>query len=374
MAKKDYYSLLNVSREANESEIKKAYRRLAMKYHPDRNPDDPTAAEKFKEISEAYEVLANPQKRAAYDQFGHAGVSGQADYSSHGFDFSDVFNDIFENVFGGRHSGRQVNRGRDLLYELEIDLNEAVHGTTREIHVSKAVSCEECQGSGVEKGKHPVTCRTCGGIGQVRMHQGFLSIQQTCPTCRGQGKLILDPCGHCRGEGRVQKRRTLSVKIPAGVDSGDRIRLSGEGEAGMQGALSGDLYVEIRIKEHPIFTREGQDLYCDVPVSFTTMTLGGDIEVPTLQGAVKLRVPPETQSGKVFRLRGKGVTSLHGKGTGDLFCRVMVETPVGLTAQQKELLREFEASLIGDGKEHTPKIKSWFASVKRFFAGDDQAA
>lgn len=370
MAKRDYYEILGVSRNATEDELKKAYRKLAMKYHPDRNPGDHAAEEKFKEAKEAYEVLADQRKRAAYDQYGHAGVDQSAGFGGGGFNFSDVFGDIgdlFGDIFGGRAGGgrrSQAQRGADLRYNLELSLEQAVHGATVEIRIPTLAGCEECHGSGARKGTKPVTCTTCDGAGQVRIQQGFFTIQQTCPTCHGEGRMNADPCPKCRGQGRVQHSKTLSVKVPAGVDNGDRIRLSGEGEAGMHGAPAGDLYVQVALKQHSIFTREGSHLYCEVPVSFTTAVLGGDIEVPTLTGQVKLHIPAETQSGKVLRLRGKGIPGLRGGGAGDLFCRVMVETPVNLSRKQKELLQEFETSL---GNDHTPKSRSWLASVKEFF-------
>lgn len=374
MAKHDYYEVLGVKRDVSQDELKKAYRRLAMKYHPDRNPGDKKGEEKFKEAKEAYEILSDPRKRAAYDQYGHAGVSAGAGGGAGGFNFSDIFGDIgdiFGDIFGGAHgSGNrrtQAQRGADLRYVLELSLEQAIHGITKEIQIPTLAMCEECNGSGARKGSNPVTCTTCDGAGQVRIQQGFFTIQQTCPTCHGEGKVVTHPCQKCRGHGRIQHSKTLSVKVPAGVDSGDRIRLSGEGEAGTHGAPSGDLYIEINIKEHNIFTREGSHLHCEAPISFITAALGGEIEVPTLDGHVKLQIPAETQSGKVLRLRGKGVRGVRGGVTGDLFCHIMVETPVNLTAKQKELLRELEKSLQAGGGKHDPKSHSWFESVKRFF-------
>jgi len=371
MSKRDYYEVLGVARNASEAEIKKAFKRLAMKHHPDRNPDDKDAEEKFKEAKEAYDVLTDAQKRAAYDQFGHAGVdaSGMGGAgAAGGASFSDIFGDVFGYIFGGMGGGggSRSHRGADLRYNLELSLEEAVRGTTVKIRVPTSVTCTECGGSGAKKGTTPVTCTTCNGVGQVRMQQGFFSLQQTCPKCRGAGTIITDPCPTCHGHGRVQEQKTLSVKVPAGVDNGDRIRLSGEGEAGEKGAPAGDLYVQISVREHPIFARDENDLYCEVPISFVTATLGGELDVPTLGGRVKLKIPQETQSGKLFRLRGKGVRSVRGSQVGDLMCRVMVETPVNLTARQKDLLREFEATLTGDGK-HRPKEHSWLAGVKKFF-------
>ncbi|MFO7592891.1 MAG: molecular chaperone DnaJ [Pseudomonadota bacterium] len=374
MSKRDYYEVLGVQRNATEAEIKKAFKRLAMKYHPDRNPDDEEAKTKFSEAREAYDVLSDAQKRAAYDQFGHAGVEGGMGGGPGGFgggggaSFSDIFGDVFGDIFGGggRAGGQRVYRGADLRYNLEISLEEAVAGTTVKVRIPTLVSCEECGGSGAKKGSSPTTCPTCHGHGQVRMQQGFFSIQQACPQCHGNGQIITDPCPACHGEGRVQKQKTLSVKVPPGVDNGDRIRLSGEGEAGENGGPPGDLYVQISVKEHPIFTRDGNDLYCEVPISFSTAALGGELEVPTLDGRVKLKVPAESQSGKLFRLKGKGVKSVRSSHVGDLMCKIMVETPVNLNSKQKELLREFEESMEGSGK-HSPRHHSWLDGVKKFF-------
>lgn len=374
MSKRDYYEVLGVAKNATEAEIKKAFKRLAMKYHPDRNPDDKAAEEKFKEAKEAYEILTDAQKRAAYDQFGHAGVDpsaggGGGGYGPGGASFSDIFGDVFGDIFGGaagaRGGGTRAYRGSDLRYNLELSLEEAVMGTTVKIRVPTLVECDECDGSGAKKGTSAQTCPTCHGHGQVRMQQGFFSLQQTCPRCHGSGKIITDPCGKCHGQGRVQEQKTLSVKVPAGVDDGDRIRLSGEGEAGLHGGPAGDLYVQIHVREHPIFTRDENNLACEVPISFVTAALGGELDVPTLGGRVKLKIPAETQSGKLFRLRGKGVRSVRGGDVGDLICRVVVETPVNLTGRQKELLQEFEASLNGD--KHSPKASSWLDGVKKFF-------
>ncbi len=367
----DYYETLGVERSANDEEIKKAYRRLAMKYHPDRNPGNNETEETFKHVKRAYEVLSDPQKRARYDQFGHRGVDPNMGGGAQGFDFNDIgdmFGDIFGDVFGARaRQGRRSQRGADLLYHLELNLENAVHGKTQKIHIPAWTNCSECSGSGAKKGTHPITCATCGGQGQVHLQQGFFSIAQTCPECRGQGRVIREYCQKCRGQGRVQQEKTLSVKIPAGIDNGDKIRLQGEGEAGLHGAPPGDLYVQIKIKPHPIFTREQNDLHCDIPVSFTTAALGGEIDVPTLEGQVKLKIPPETQSGKLFRLRGKGVNSIRSGRKGDLFCRISVEIPVNLTREQKELLKLLADSLTKGGEKHSPKSKSWFDSMKRFF-------
>ena len=365
MTKRDYYEVLGVARDATDDEIKKAFRRLAMKHHPDRNsPHDKDSEEKFKESREAYEVLSDSRRRAAYDQFGHAAQDGGGFGGMGGMNFSDIFGDIFGDIFSGGRAGPQ--RGSDLRYHLEITLENAVLGTTVEISVPTQVSCTECSGSGASKGASPVTCNDCGGHGQVRIQQGFFSVQQTCPSCRGKGQLILDPCGECRGKGRRKQTKKLSVKIPPGVDTGDRIRLGGEGEAGEPGAPSGDLYVQITVKLHDIFAREATNLHCEVPISFVTAALGGEIDVPTLTGRVKLKIPVETQSGKVFRLNGMGVPSVRGGGSGDLLCKVMVETPVNLTHKQKELLGQFEKTLSVDNK-HNPRSSSWFDKVKKFF-------
>ncbi|MGD0962121.1 MAG: molecular chaperone DnaJ [Methylomonas sp.] len=374
MAKEDFYKLLDVDKTASEAEIKKSYKRLAMKFHPDRNNDNPEEAEKkFKAIKEAYEILSDSKKRAAYDQFGHAGVDssfgagrGPADAG-----FSDIFSEMFGDFFGGA-TGRggarsNVQRGADLRYNLELTLEEAVGGTEATVKVPVLVGCGECNGSGAKKGSSPVICSTCHGHGQIRMQQGIFSVQQTCPTCRGNGKQIKDPCPKCYGQGRVQETKTLNVKVPAGVDTGDRIRLGGEGEAGLNGGPSGDLYVQVQVKEHNIFTRDGANLFCEMPISFPTACLGGELEVPTLDGKVKLKIPPETQTGKLFRLRGKGVKPVRGGITGDLLCRVQLETPVHLTKEQKNLIEKLSESLSGGGKHHSPQEHGWLDGVKNFF-------
>lgn len=374
MAKRDYYEVLGVERGASEAELKKAYRRLAMKHHPDRNPDDKSSEDMFKDANEAYEVLSDAGKRAAYDQYGHAGVDpsmgGAGGPGFGGANFSDIFGDVFSDFFGGAggRGGQRggAQRGSDLRYTLELDLEEAVRGTTVNIRVPTLVNCKICEGSGAKKGTSPVTCTTCGGIGQVRMQQGFFSVQQTCPRCHGSGKMITDPCGSCHGHGRVEEHKTLSVKVPPGVDTGDRIRLSGEGEAGAMGGPAGDLYVVVNVREHSIFQRDGKHLYCEVPISFADAALGGELEVPTLDGRVKLKIPEGTQTGKLFRLRGKGVAPVRGGGAGDLMCRVAVETPVSLDRRQRELLEEFRKTLQGDTR-HSPKASGWFEGVKRFF-------
>lgn len=372
MAKRDYYEILGVSREADEREIKKAYKRLAMKYHPDRNQGDKESEDRFKEIKEAYEILTDAQKKAAYDQYGHAafeqgGMGGAGGFGG-GADFSDIFGDVFGDIFGGGRRSQRASRGADLRYTMELTLEEAVRGVTKEIKVPTMVGCDVCDGSGAKAGTKATTCPTCHGAGQVQMRQGFFAVQQTCPTCHGRGQIIQDPCNKCHGEGRVQKTKTLSVKIPAGVDTGDRIRLSGEGEAGEFGAPAGDLYVQVHVKEHPIFKREDSNLYCEVPISFTMAALGGEVEVPTLDGRVNLKIPAETQTGRMFRMRGKGVKSVRGGAVGDLMCRVVVETPVKLSERQKELLKELEESFTGDARsKHSPKEKSFLDGVKKFF-------
>jgi len=371
MAKRDYYEVLGLSKSATADEIKKAYRRLAMKHHPDRNKDGDGSEARFKEAKEAYEVLKDDEKRAAYDRFGHDGVRGAAGGAG-GFGaegFGDIFGDVFGDIFGGgrRGAGPQVFRGADLGYELRLDLEKAVAGDNVTIDVPTQVSCETCDGSGAKKGSEPVQCSTCGGVGQVRMQQGFFSIQQTCPACKGAGTTISDPCQDCHGRGRTRKTRTLAVKVPAGVDDGDRIRLSGEGEAGRNGGPPGDLYVEIRVNPHKIFERDGSNLSCEVPVSIAAATLGGEVELPTLDGNVALKIPSGTQSGKVFRLRGKGVRTVRDARVGDLFAQVAVETPVNLTAEQRELLEKFDESLQSGGEKHSPRAGGWLDTVKRFF-------
>ncbi|MFB2776320.1 molecular chaperone DnaJ [Shewanella xiamenensis] len=372
MSKRDYYEVLGVGRDASEREIKKAYKRLAMKFHPDRNPGDKAAEASFKEVKEAYEILTDANKKAAYDQFGHAGVDpnrgGGGSYGGAG-DFGDIFGDVFGDIFGGGRRGgqRQAARGSDLRYNLELSLEEAVKGLTKELRIPTLASCDVCDGSGAKKGTSAATCTTCHGQGQVQMRQGFFTVQQPCPTCHGRGKIIKDPCSKCHGDGRVEKTKTLSVKIPAGVDTGDRIRLAGEGEAGEFGAPAGDLYVQVSVREHAIFVRDGNNLYCEVPISFSKAALGGEIEVPTLDGKVSLKIPAETQTGRMFRLRGKGVKSVRSHAVGDLLCKVVMETPVNLNERQKELLREFEATLTGESKKHSPKAEGFFDGVKKFF-------
>lgn len=369
MAKRDYYEVLGVARNASETELRTAYRRLAMKYHPDRNDGDVAAEESFKEVKEAYETLSDPRKRAAYDQFGHAGLDGAAGMGGRGAGgFADIFSDVFGDIFsGGARRGASMFRGADLRYSLELSLEEAVRGTEVKIEVPTLEVCEECTGSGVRGGGKPDVCPTCHGHGDVRIQQGFFAIQQTCPRCRGTGSIVTDPCPGCQGRGRTETSKTLSVKVPAGVDSGDRIRLTGEGEPGENGGPPGDLYVQILVKPHPIFTREGPDLRCEVPINFVLAALGGNIEVPTLDGRATIQIPSGTQTGKVFRLRGKGVTPVRGGPPGDLLCRVQLETPVNLTKEQKELLEQFAATLEAGGKKHNPQASSWLDGVKKFF-------
>lgn len=368
MSQRDYYEILGINRNASDEEIKKAYRKLAMKYHPDRNSNDKGAEEQFKEVQQAYAVLSDSQKRSAYDQFGHAGVDSAGMGGGFG-GFGDIFEGIFENIFSGGRGGGQPrgHQGADLQFNVQLTLEEAALGKEVEITVPRHVNCSICNGSRAKKGSKPKTCETCGGMGQVRIQQGFFSIQQGCPTCSGEGQIITDPCTNCNGQGRVRESKRLTVKIPAGVDNGDRVRLSGEGEAGMYGGGAGDLYVQINVKKHAIFERRDSDLTCEVPISFIAAALGGAIEVPTLEGRVTLKIPGETQTGKVLRLRGKGIKSVRGHGPGDLLCKVVVETPVNLSREQKDLLTKFQASLDKSKKAHSPRSSSWFDSVKKFF-------
>jgi molecular chaperone DnaJ len=380
MAKRDYYTVLGLNRDASEDDIKKAYRKLAMKFHPDRAPDDKQSEEKFKEAKEAYEILTDPRKRAAYDQFGHAGVDPSMGFGAAGArgfggpegfgGFADAFGDIFGEIFGqsgrgGRGTG--MMRGADLRYNLELTLEEAARGTEVKIRIPTMDTCETCHGSGAKPGTEPKTCPTCHGRGEVRVSQGFFSLQQTCPTCHGTGKYVAEPCATCHGAGRIKRHKTLSVKIPAGVDQDDRIRLSGEGEAGANGGPPGDLYVVVNLKPHAVFQREGADLHCEMPISFATAALGGEIEIPTLDGHAKIKIPAETQTGQVFRLRNKGIRPVRGSVQGDLYCHVAIETPVKLTSRQKELLRELEAINQQDPDAHSPRAKSFFEKVRDFF-------
>jgi len=384
MAKRDFYTVLGVNRDASDEDIKKAYRKLAMKHHPDRNPDDKTSEEKFKEAKAAYEILSDAKKRAAYDQFGHAGVDPSAGFGAAGArgfgggegfgGFADAFGDIFGEIFGnagpgaaGRGRGNGVYRGADLRYNLELSLEEAARGTEAKIRIPAMEQCATCHGSGAKPGTQPKTCPTCHGHGQVRVSQGFFSIQQTCPQCHGTGKIIPEPCPTCAGAGRIKRHKTLSVKIPAGVDQDDRVRLAGEGEAGLNGGPTGDLYVVVNLKPHTVFQRDNSDLHCEMPISFSTAALGGEIEIPTLDGHAKVRVPPETQTGQVFRLRNKGIKSVRSSVHGDLYCHVAIETPVKLTSRQKELLRELEAINAENPAAHNPRAKNWFDRVREFF-------
>lgn len=373
MSKRDYYEVLGVQKGASDDELKKAYRRLAMKHHPDRNPDDTEAGVKFKEAKEAYEVLTDSQKRTAYDQFGHAGVDNSAAGGmGGGGGFGDIFGDVFGDIFGGgRHRQSGVYRGADLRYDLSVTLEEAVMGHSANITFSSLKSCDTCKGDGAKPGTERKSCETCGGMGQVRRQQGFFSVQQACPACRGEGRITKEPCTDCQGQGRVEQSRTLAVKVPAGVDTGDRIRLSGEGETGHNSGPAGDLYVEIRVRPHNVFERDGANMSCSVPLSFATAALGGEVNVPTLEGEVNLKIPASTQSGRVFRLRGRGIKPVRGGGIGDLYCRVDIETPTNLTGEQKDLLNKFEASIESGGDTHSPKSHTWKDSVKTFFDGID---
>jgi molecular chaperone DnaJ len=374
MAKRDYYTVLGINRDASDDDIKKSYRKLAMKFHPDRNPDDKDSENKFKEAKEAYEVLSDARKRAAYDQFGHAGVDGSGGRGPgpEGFGgFADAFGDIFGEIFGQQGRGGRgpgVYRGADLRYNLELSLEDAARGAEVKIRIPTMEACETCHGSGAKPGTDPKTCATCAGRGEVRVSQGFFSIQQTCPTCHGKGKVVSDPCTACHGAGRIKKHKTLSVKIPAGVDQDDRIRLTGEGEAGLNSGPPGDLYVVVNLKPHAVFQREGADLHCEMPISFATATIGGELEIPTLDGHATIKIPAETQTGQTFRLRNKGIRPVRGSVQGDLYCHVVLETPVKLTARQKELLREFEAINEEDPGKHNPRAKGWLDKVREFFA------
>ncbi|MFM9921442.1 molecular chaperone DnaJ [Variovorax sp. H27-G14] len=378
--KRDYYETLGVPKNASEEELKKAYRKLAMKHHPDRNHGDTSkdAEAKFKEVKEAYEMLSDGQKRAAYDQYGHAGVDpnmrggpGQEGFGG----FAEAFGDIFGDVFGGgagrggrTSSGRQVFRGSDLSYAMEITLEEAAEGKTTEIRIPTWDECDTCHGSGAKPGTKPITCTTCHGAGAVQMRQGFFSVQQTCPTCHGSGKIIPEPCVACHGQGKIKRNKTLEVKIRAGIDDGQRMRVTGSGEPGVNGGPPGDLYIEIRLKKHEIFERDGDNLHCVVPVSMTTAALGGEINVPTLKGAAAIDIPEGTQSGKQFRLRGKGIKGVNSSYPGDLYCHVRVETPVKLTEHQRKVLKELDESLKKGGEKHSPTDKGWFDKAKEFFS------
>ncbi len=372
MAKRDYYDVLGLKRGAGDADIKSAFRRLAKEHHPDRNPGDASAEQKFKEINEAYEVLKDEQKRAAYDQFGHAAFEGGRGPGGFGPDFSssmsDIFDDLFGEFMGGRRGGRQRSgreRGADLRYNMEITLNEAFVGKQAQIRVPTSVTCETCSGSGARAGSRPTTCQTCGGAGKVRASQGFFTIERTCPACQGRGETIDDPCPGCHGQGRVTKERTLAVSIPSGVEDGTRIRLAGEGEAGQRGGPTGDLYIFLSIKPHEFFQRDGADIFCRVPISMTTAALGGNVDVPTVEGSrVRMPVPSGTETGKQFRLKGKGMPVLRSKVHGDMYIQVEVETPKSLSRRQRELLEEFERE---SNKETNPASSGFFARVKEFF-------
>ena len=366
MAKRDYYEVLVVAKTASDDEIKKAYRKMAMKYHPDRNPDNAEAEEKFKEAAEAYEVLSDSEKRSMYDRMGHkafeGGMGGGGGFGGGGFSAEDIFSqfgDIFGGSFGGRSQQQRQRRGSDLRYVMELTLEEAVQGVKKTISFTAPAPCETCDGKGSKNPNDVETCKTCHGAGQVRMQQGFFSVQQTCNTCRGQGKIIKNPCNTCHGSGVKDRQQTLEVTIPAGVDNGDRVRLTGKGEA-IRDGQAGDLYVEVVVREHEVFQRDGADLYMDVPVSFADAALGKEIEIPTLDGRVSLKVPEGTQTGKMFRLRGKGVKPVRTSMQGDLLCRIVVETPVNLTTRQRELLKELQATMEGGDDKSSPKKKSFF--------------
>jgi molecular chaperone DnaJ len=376
MAKRDYYEVMGLAKNASEEEIKKAYRKLAMKYHPDRNPDDKQSEEKFKEAKEAYEMLSDADKRAAYDRYGHAGVDpNMAGGNPGGFGaagmggFADAFGDIFGDIFGGgaQRGGAQVYRGADLRYSMEITLEQAANGYETQIRIPGWNECEVCHGVGAKPGTRPSACPTCGGSGAVRMQQGFFSIQQTCPKCHGSGKFVSDPCASCDGVGKVKHNKTLEVKIPPGIDEGMRIRSTGNGEPGLNGGPPGDLYVEIHIKAHGVFQREGDDLHCEMPISVATAILGGEIDVPTLSGRASISIPEGTQTGKTFRLRGKGIKGVRSGYPGDLYCHMVVETPVRLTEHQKKLIKEFDKSILDGGAKHSPQSKGWFDKVKTYF-------
>ncbi|MFP3014305.1 MAG: molecular chaperone DnaJ [Arsenophonus sp.] len=374
MAKRDYYQILGVNKTSDEKEIKKAYKRLAMRYHPDRNHGDKEAESKFKEIKEAYEILTNAQKRAAYDQYGHAAFeqggigNGFGDSFTSSSDFSDIFGDVFGDIFGGGSRRQRSSRGSDLQYKITLTLEEAVRGISKKIRIPTLEKCNVCNGNGAKPGTKPENCQTCRGLGQIQIRQGFFAVQQTCPSCHGSSKTIKEPCIKCHGNGRVEKYKTLSVKIPSGVNIGDRIRLHGEGEAGKNGASNGDLYVQIDVERHDIFQRDDNNLYCEIPINFAIAALGGEIDVPTLNGRVSLKIPAETQTGKVFRMKGKGVWNVRSGITGDLMCRIMVETPVRLNEKQKALLKEFGKLLSDEGDDkNSPRSKNFLDNVKKFF-------
>ncbi|UOF94141.1 MAG: molecular chaperone DnaJ [Bordetella sp.] len=378
MMKRDFYEVLGVTKNASENDLKKAYRKLAMKYHPDRNSNEKETEEKFKEVKEAYEILINPEKRVAYDNYGHVGIDPNVNMKSSGTSssmggFSDTFGDIFGEIFGAATGNRRSEsksnsyRGSDLKYSLEITLEQASKGFDTEIQVPNWENCKTCQGSGSKPGTSPKTCRSCAGVGAVRMQQGFFSIQQTCPTCHGSGKEIIESCISCNGIGRLRCKKTLKVNIPQGIDEGMRIRSAGNGEPGVRGGSPGDLYLEVHIKKHKIFQRDNEDLHCELTIPFTSAALGGAVQVPTLNGKAEIYVPEGTQSGKTFRLRGKGIQGIRSHHSGDLYCHIIVETPVRLSEEQKNMLRQFEASLKEGSHRHSPQSKSWTDRVKEFF-------
>jgi len=373
--KRDFYEILGVPKNASDDEIKKSYRKLAMKYHPDRNQGDASAEVKFKEAKEAYEMLSDPEKRAAYDQYGHAGVDpnmrggpGAGGFGGFGDSFGDIFGDIFGQARRQQGGGRQVFRGNDLSYAMEVTLEEAAAGKKTEIRIPSYDECDTCHGSGAKPGTTPKTCGTCQGQGVVQMRQGFFSVQQTCPHCRGSGKIISDPCSPCHGQGKIKRQKTLEISIPAGIDDGMRIRSTGNGEPGTNGGPPGDLYIEIRLKKHEVFQRDGDDLHCAVPISFTTAALGGEVSVPTLNGEAAIDLPEGTQTGKQFRLRGKGIKGVRASFPGDLYCHITVETPVKLTEHQRKLLKELDESLKKGGAKHSPTEAGWADKLKNLFS------
>ncbi|ARC55009.1 molecular chaperone DnaJ [Candidatus Riesia sp. GBBU] len=372
MIKKDYYEILGINREANEQEIKKAYKRLAIKYHPDRNHGDKKAEGKFKEIKEAYDVLSDKNKRSSYDQYGHSAFDNgtnefNGNFTSTGSDFGDIFGDVFGDIFGNKRDSK-YSRGSDLQFDISLTLEQAVMGVKRKINIPTFITCDVCNGNGSKFGNRFKKCFECNGKGQIYIRQGFFSVQQTCSSCNGKGQIITEFCRKCFGKGRVRKNKVLSIKIPSGVNTGDRIKLSGEGEAGEMGAKHGDLYVNINVYKHSIFWRDGNNLHCEVPINFSTAALGGIVDIPTLNGKVSLRIPPETQTGKIFRMRGKGVRSVNSRSVGDLMCRIVVETPVKLNEKQKSILRKFEESIDnGNNGKNIPRSKSFLESVKKFF-------
>ncbi len=368
MGKRDYYNVLGVSKNAAESEIKRAFKRLAMKYHPDKNPGDTQAEARFKEIKEAYEVLKDPQKRTQYDQFGHEGLAGMGSHYTNASGFGDLFGDLFTDIFGGGSQQSRHRQGSDLKFTLDLNLEEAVSGVEKEIKVPRTVACQPCDGSGAERGTGVKTCPTCRGVGQVRIQRPGFVLKQTCPQCKGNGSIITNPCKTCHGQGRVHDVTRLAVSIPAGIDDGNQIRIPGKGEAGPgPGSIPGDLYVQIQLREHSIFTRENDNIFCEIPISYTTAALGGTVETPTLDGRTNLRVSPETQTGKVMRLRGKGIKNIRSGAVGDLYCQLVVETPVKLTSRQKSLLQEFEKSVKEGGSRHTPQVGKWSQRIRSFW-------